>query len=183
MPLGGALLRPDERFLGKYRGIVTDNADPRGLGRLRAQVPEVLAEVESGWALPCVPYAGDGVGLWAIPPPGTGVWVEFEAGDPSRPVWTGCWWGDGQAPGDAVAKAVLKTPKGHVVRIDDDAGTLELELAGGSRIALAADGITLESNGAKVVLDAKGVELSTSAKRLLVGTASVSLNDGAMEVT
>ena len=56
--------------------------------------------VESGWALPALPYAGDGEGAWTIPPVGAGVWIEFEAGDVSRPIWTGCWWGSDQRPAD-----------------------------------------------------------------------------------
>ena len=92
------------RFYGKYRGLVVDNNDPQQLGRLKAQVPEVLGEVNSGWALPCVPYAGDGSGQYTVPERGTGVWIEFEAGDPSRPIWSGCWWADGQLPADKGGK-------------------------------------------------------------------------------
>ena len=49
---------PTTGFFGKYRGIVTDNDDPKNLGRLKARVPEILQDVETGWALPCAPYAG-----------------------------------------------------------------------------------------------------------------------------
>src|SRR5439155_7079149 len=80
---------------GKYRGLVTDNQDPNNLGRIRAKVPEVLQDVESGCALPNLPYSGNGSGLFRVPVPGAGVWIEFEAGDVSRPIWTGCWWSDG----------------------------------------------------------------------------------------
>ena len=64
------------RHYGKYRGQVSDNADPEGLGRLRVVVPALLNEA-AVWAMPCVPYAGDGVGLFAMPPIGSAVWVEF----------------------------------------------------------------------------------------------------------
>ena len=77
------------RFFGKYRGVVTDNDDPEQLGRIRARVPEVLAGVESPWALPCVPYAGPNQGQYMIPPVDAGVWIEFEGGHPSRPIWAG----------------------------------------------------------------------------------------------
>lgn len=48
---------------GKYRGVVTNNIDPHGLGRLQATVPSVMGGAALVWALPCVPFAGDGVAL------------------------------------------------------------------------------------------------------------------------
>src|SRR4051812_18838318 len=92
--------RDTATHFGKYRGTVRDNTDPRKQGRIKVQVPEILGEVDSGWALPCVPYAGDKTGAYHVPPVGAGVWVEFEAGDVSRPIWTGCWWSNGKVPTD-----------------------------------------------------------------------------------
>src|SRR5262245_36814850 len=80
-------------FYGKYRGTVTDNQDPLMLGRIKAKVPDVLGDLESGWALPCLPFGGDKTGLFALPKVGARVWYEFEQGDPDRPIWSGCWWG------------------------------------------------------------------------------------------
>src|SRR5690606_19991990 len=96
-PLGDLLDFVASHFFGKYRGLVVDNADPTDRGRLQVKVPAVLGD-EAVWALPCVPYAGAGVGFYALPEAGTAIWVEFEAGDPSFPVWTGCFWGDGELP-------------------------------------------------------------------------------------
>ena len=79
----------ENKYYGKYRGIVTDNQDPNNLSRIKVKVPDVLGDVESGWALPCSPYTGNGTGMFTVPEPDTGVWVEFEAGDPSYPVWMG----------------------------------------------------------------------------------------------
>jgi hypothetical protein len=90
--------RQTDRFYGKYRGLVVVNADPLNQGRLKAVVPEVLGLETSNWALPCSPYAGPLSGLFAVPQFGAGVWIEFEAGDASRPVWSGCWWGAAQIP-------------------------------------------------------------------------------------
>ena len=39
------------------------------------------------------------MGLYAIPEPESGVWVEFEGGDPSFPIWTGCFWADAAVGG------------------------------------------------------------------------------------
>ena len=87
-----------ERVYGKFAGTVMNNMDPLSLGRLQAFVPEVLGEVPTGWAKPCVPYAGPTSGFFSVPPVSAGVWIEFEAGDVSRPIWSGCYWGAGELP-------------------------------------------------------------------------------------
>ena len=86
------------RFYGKFAGTVTNNMDPQMQGRLQAFVPELLGEVPTGWAKPCTPYAGPTSGFFSVPPVGAGVWIEFEAGDVSRPIWAGCFWGTGELP-------------------------------------------------------------------------------------
>ena len=35
------------RYYGKYRGVVVDNIDPLQIGRILAQVPDVLGETVS----------------------------------------------------------------------------------------------------------------------------------------
>ncbi|HVR07642.1 MAG TPA: phage baseplate assembly protein V [Thermoanaerobaculia bacterium] len=85
------------RFLGKYRGTVLDNVDPLALGRILAEVPAVPGMLVN-WANPCIPYAGPAVGFFALPPIGANVWIEFEAGDPSFPIWCGCFWEELEIP-------------------------------------------------------------------------------------
>ena len=85
------------RFYGKYRGKVRVNRDPLFMGRILAEVPLVPAAT-GNWALPCTPYGGLGVGFLAMPPIDADVWIEFEAGDPNFPIWTGCFWTVGTTP-------------------------------------------------------------------------------------
>lgn len=85
------------QMFGKYRGSVVDTDDPQRIGRIRADVPAV-GSAELGWALPCLPGAGPGCGLFLIPPVGANVWIEFEAGDVSFPIWSGGFWAPGEAP-------------------------------------------------------------------------------------
>ncbi|CAN7553306.1 phage baseplate assembly protein V [Mesorhizobium sp. LjNodule214] len=86
------------RVYGKFAGTVMNNMDPLFQGRLQAFVPEILGEIPTGWAKPCTPYAGPTSGFFSVPPIGAGVWIEFEAGDVSRPIWAGCFWGAGELP-------------------------------------------------------------------------------------
>ena len=85
--------RLDHRYFGKYRGYVHEVDDPLRLGRIRAIVPRLMGEVPTGWAMPCTPYAGPDQGLFTVPDLAAGVWIEFEGGDLSRPIWSGMWWG------------------------------------------------------------------------------------------
>jgi hypothetical protein len=87
---------PNKTYLGKFRGTVFQNVDPEQRGRLQALVPDVLGVIPSSWAEPCVPLAGPTgppMGVYLVPPIGAGVWVEFEHGDPDKPIWVGCRWG------------------------------------------------------------------------------------------
>ena len=120
------------QFYGKYRGIVSKNQDPKNMGRIKATVPEILHDVETGWALPCVPYTGAGTGTYAVPEVDAGVWIEFEAGDVSRPIWSGCWWGEQKVPVDNAGKMatpsmkIIHSEKGLMVCLDDDGQTISV---------------------------------------------------------
>jgi uncharacterized protein involved in type VI secretion and phage assembly len=168
-------------FFGIYRGTVTDNADPSNLGRLRVQVPSVLGDVEA-WAMPCVPYAGDGVGFYCLPEVGTGIWVEFEAGDPSFPVWTGCFWGDNELPDSGGAPIKIWKTQKVTLRIDDDADELKLETTAGSKVTMADD-IQIERGSAKQTVSTSGVTSELSSGKVEVTSASVKVNNGAWEVS
>lgn len=157
-------------FYGKFRGVVTDNSDPLFLGRVRARVQDVLGGKEIGWALPSLPYAGKGVGLFLIPPVDASVWIEFEHGDPDYPIWTGCFWSQGELPATpAVAEMkVLKT----------DAGTITINDLPG------VGGITIETSaGMKIVINMQGIEINDGIGGSIKLTGpQVSVNDGALEV-
>jgi hypothetical protein len=73
------------RFYGVYRGVVYQNSDPQGKGRLRLKIPQVLADQVTDWAWP---VETPGVET-QTPLPGQGVWVMFEGGDLSYPIWIG----------------------------------------------------------------------------------------------
>ena len=100
-----------EKFYGKYRGLVMNNIDPMQMGRLMVQVPDVTGLMPSTWAMPCVPVAGVQNGMFALPMVGSGVWVEYEQGDPDHPIWVGCFWG---SAAEVPALARLTPPAGRM---------------------------------------------------------------------
>lgn len=82
------------RYYGKYRGLIVDNKDPELLGRVKLRVPQVAGDnIMQYWAHPSGQPAGDDFGDFMIPPEGSPVWVTFENGDPSFPVYEGGHWG------------------------------------------------------------------------------------------
>ncbi len=164
------------RFYGKYRGVVTDVNDPENMGRLRASVPEVLGDVESPWCLPCAPYAGDGTGVYTVPPVGAGVWIEFEAGDPARPIWTGCWWGRNQLPENEQgtearpAIKIIRTESGTLLTMDDDNQVISLSDADGNnilKIEVTQGKITVQGQ-VKAVVEGPLIELAENATHPVV---------------
>ena len=153
------------RFYGKYRGTVAEVDQPTL--RIKAKVPAVLGEQTSGWCVPCVPYAGNGVGIAFLPEVGAGVWVEFEAGDVSYPIWTGCYWRAGEQPEDAKpnVKTIITAAQQKIV-LDGDAGRITISDSHHNTVTMDSNGITLDRGGKVTITD-----------------SNVSVNDGALEVT
>jgi uncharacterized protein involved in type VI secretion and phage assembly len=162
-------------FYGKYRGVVTDVSDPLMTGRIKARVPDVLGSQESGWALPCAPFGGSGVGFFALPTVGAGVWIEFEHGDPDYPIWAGCWWGSAaEVPPLLLAppykKLMIVTEGGQTVTLDDTPGVggITLETSGGQKLVLGATGVEIDNGmGAKITLTGPQVSLNNGALDIL----------------
>jgi uncharacterized protein involved in type VI secretion and phage assembly len=156
-----------EKQYGKFRGVVVDNADPENQGRIKAQVPDALHDVPTGWAYPAAPYAGPGVGVWTIPPKGASVWIEFERGEIAYPIWSGCWWGGEQRPADSDGvKAVpslkiIRSEQGLMVSLDDEGQTISLSDADGQNFLeiKVQEGTVTVTGSAKVVVQAPQIEL------------------------
>jgi len=163
------------QFFGKYRGIVSDIQDPMMMGRIRAKVPDVTGDQESGWAMPCAPFGGSATGFFALPVVGAGVWIEFEHGDPDYPVWSGCWWGSAaEIPPILLAppykKVMIQTEGGHSIVLDDTPGIggITLKTSGGQKIALTATGIEIDNGmGASIKLTGPQVSVNSGALEVI----------------
>jgi uncharacterized protein involved in type VI secretion and phage assembly len=168
------------RYFGKYRGKVVDNVDATRKGRLKVHVPAVLGGLHV-WAMPCVPYAGDGVGFLSIPAVDAGVWVEFEGGDPSFPIWVGCFWADGEAPEQANPDVKTWKSEQLVVRLDDANAELEIAADDGASIAITTEAVTAAGD-TKHTVSPSGVAGEAGAQKTELTAASFSVNSGALEV-
>src|SRR5450755_1206254 len=114
------------RFFGKYRGTVRENEDPLLQGRLLVSVPDVLGLFSSSWALPCMPMAGPEMGVFTRPIIGATVWVEFEQGDPDRPIWVGGFWAPGEMSVIADAATAMTPPPLPTITITTATGGLSI---------------------------------------------------------
>jgi hypothetical protein len=173
---------PNKTYYGKYRGTVLQNVDPEQRGRLQLTIPDVLGAIPSSWAEPCVPLAGPTgppMGVYMVPPIGTGVWVEFEHGDPDHPIWVGCRWG-AQSNVPTMAKAgnpadpniIIQSLLQHSIMISDMPPTP------------ATGGIILKSaTNAMIVVNDSGIYIDNGkgASIMLVGP-NVTINKGALAV-
>ena len=166
------------KYYGKYRGVVLNNVDPMQMGRLMIEVPDVTGLAPSSWAMPCVPIAGIQNGMVALPIIGSGVWVEFEQGDPDYPIWTGCFWGTAaEIPAlaltvpPAVPGITFQTPLQNGITINDVPGP--------------TGGIMLKSaTGAAIIVNDTGIYIQNGKGASIVMTGpTVTINNGALVIT
>jgi hypothetical protein len=170
-------MNESHKYYGKYRATVFNNIDPEQRGRIQAIVPDVSGLVPTSWAMPCVPIAGKQSGVYVVPQIGSGVWIEFEQGDPDYPIWTGCFWGIAtEVPTLALAgnpvspSIVLQTGLQNSIVISDLPGP--------------TGGIMLKSpTGASIIVNDTGIYIQNGkgASLTLIGPA-VNINNGAINV-
>ena len=159
---------------GKYRGTVTNNLDPMQMGRIQAIVPDVLNNLPTNWAMPCVPIAGNQMGSYFVPHIGASVWIEFEQGDPDYPIWVGGFWSNSsEVPLSAKTglpdspNIVLQTAGLNSIVISDlpsSNGGIILKSASGASIIVNDTGIYVQNGkGASVILDGPSVFINNDA--------------------
>jgi hypothetical protein len=170
-----------KRFHGKYRGTVVNNLDPEQRGRIQAMVPAVSNVMLSNWAMPCVPMAGKEQGVFMVPQVGAGVWIEYEGGDPDKPIWVGGYWGSvAEVPKLALAPPPI--PPGQNIVIQS---TLQnMVIISDAAPTPVTGGIMLKSTtGAMIVVNDTGIYISNGkgAAITLIGP-TVTINNGALVV-
>lgn len=172
------------QFWGKYRGTVINNIDPENRGRLQLTVPDVTGLIPSTWAECCAPFAGmtgAAAGFFAIPPIGAAVWVEFEQGDPNRPIWTGGRW-ESTADVPPLALAPPPIPPGQNVVLQTTLQNM-LAISDGAPTPLTGGIVLKSATGAMIVVNDSGIYINNGkgAVITMIGP-TVTINNGALVV-
>lgn len=127
------------RFYSIYRGMVMDNNDPNHMNSLQVAIPEIQGGIIV-WALPFGQHGGLKTGFkYLAPEIGDTVYIMFEYGNPSKPLWTYHGFGLEQIPEelDDPNKMGIITPNGNLIILDETSGELTIFTEGN---------ITIKSN-------------------------------------
>lgn len=172
-----------KRYYGRYKGTVVSNLDPDKMGRLLVQVPDVMGLDPCIWAESASPLAGQGMGMYFVPPPDAGVWVEFQQGDTDFAMWTGCWRGAAtdaptiaQAGNPTTPPIVLGTTTQNNIVVCD--GAVPPMVSGGIMLQVGVTTIILGKDGIQI----KAPKLEIQAAQIDI-TGHVTINSGALEIT
>jgi phage protein D len=178
-----SLLRGENRSehaTGVVIGIVTDNRDPEGWGRVKVKYPWLSADHASDWARVIAIGGGPERGIEFLPEVNDEVLVAFEMGDVHHPYVIGGLWNGKDAPpkkSDSVVNSgrveqrVIRSRTGHTMVFDDSDGKSSITIADkdGSKVVL-------DTAGGKVLIEAKGnLTLKAGGKIEIKGT-TIDLN-------
>jgi phage baseplate assembly protein V len=181
------------RFYGLTVGIVTNNQDPDGLGRVKVKFPWLSDQDESHWARVATLMAGNERGLYFLPEVDDEVLVAFEHGVVEFPYVLGALWNGQDVPPESNDdgennRRTIKSRSGHVIRLDDTDGEEKIEIIDGSgnnsividtaenTVTITADAdITIQSNSGKLSLSGNGVEITSQAEIKIEASADADL--------
>src|SRR5713101_3452687 len=188
-----------DRFYGVVVGVVTNNQDPENLHRVKVRFPWLSndVDVESHWARVASPMAGNGRGAYFLPEVDDEVLVAFEHGSVNHPYVLGCLWNGKDTPPESNANGennyrTIKSRSGHVVRLNDAAGSETIEIIDKSEknkivINTAENSITIEAKSdikiksamGKLTMEANGIEIKSNAGVTVQATLSMDLKANA----
>jgi uncharacterized protein involved in type VI secretion and phage assembly len=154
------------RINGVVIGIVTNNKDDEGLGRVKVRFPWLSDTDDSFWARIATPMAGNNRGAYFLPELDDEVLVAFEHGDVRFPYIIGSLWNGKDKPPASNTDGknslrLIQSRSGHVIKLNDEDGkeTVEIIDASGKNsivIDTAHNTITITAAGDIVLAAAQG---------------------------
>ena len=181
------------RIYGVVVGVVTNNEDPEGLGRVKVKLPWLSDEDESDWSRIATPMAGKERGIYFLPEIDDEVLVAFEHGDVRFPYIIGSLWNGQDSPPATNEDGqnnlrVIKSRSGHVIRLNDQEGNETIEIidkteknsividTATNSIAITTNGdITLSASQGKIKLEAQNIEIKSSADTKVEASAGMDM--------
>ncbi len=160
-------------------GLVTDNRDPKKLGRVKVKFPILSDSDTSDWAPVIMLGAGKNRGWFFIPEIDDEVLCLFEHGDLERPLIVGALWNGKDTPPDTNPggnpRRVIKSREGSRIIFDDDQMKIIIEDGTGK------GRITFDSNANKITIEAMQGDVCFQAPggEMKIISASANLKAGA----
>lgn len=201
-----------QRIYGVVVGLVTDNQDPEGLGRVRLRFPWRDDEDQSFWARIATTMAGKDRGSWFLPEVDDEVLVAFDHGDFHHPYVIGALWNGQDTPPQTnsdgqnnlrqiksragheltfddtqgAEKVVLKTKAGHVITLDDAAGNEKIEIkdkTGSNKIVIDSMQNSISLESAlQLKIKSTQIEISADAMLTLKAGAALTLQGAIVKI-
>ncbi len=187
----------DPKINGVVIGIVTNNKDPEGLGRIRVKFPWLSDEDESNWARVASLMAGKDRGIFILPEIDDEVLVVFEHGNINMPYVIGSLWNGKDLPPGTNSDGkndirMIKSRSGHVIRIDDTDGNEKIEIVDkteknmitidtkDNKISIMSNkDIEMSAPNGKITIDAMNIEIKSSAATKIEATAEMDVKASA----
>jgi phage protein D len=147
--------------VGLVIGLVTDNDDPDGLGRVKVKFPWLSDKDASDWARVIMPGGGPERGLEFLPEVNDEVLVGFEHGNMNYPfVLGGLWNGQLKPPissktlvkSGKVEQRVIRSRTGHIITLDDSDNAPYIEIVDNTK----KNTIKLDSKNNKLTVHLEG---------------------------
>jgi uncharacterized protein involved in type VI secretion and phage assembly len=158
-------------------GLVTNNNDPDGLGRVKVKFPTLGDSLESWWARIASPSAGKDRGLLMMPIVGDEVLVAFEHGDTRRPYVLGSLWNGQAQPNNLVQKDgsfVLQSDKQIQMKAKQP-----ISVKGDKELTIETTGKIVQKTSNKLELEASS-DLNAKAMKVAINANSdITLNANA----
>lgn len=182
---------------GVVIGIVTNNKDPDGMGRVKLKFPWRDSSDESYWARVVTLMAGKEMGTFFLPEVNDEVLVVFEHGDIEHPYVIGSLWNGKEKPPELNSDGknnirMIKSRSGHIIRFDDKNGNEKIEIIDKSEknsividtkencITIMSDkDITISAPNGKLAIEAKDIEIKSSSSTKIEAAAGMDLKASA----
>lgn len=180
------------RHHGLAVGIVTDNNDPEGQGRVKVMYPWLSDTDSSFWARVAAPGAGSERGIEYLPEINDEVLIGFEFGDIDYPyVIGGLWNGKDDPPkpssdivkGGKVQQRIIRSRTGHTIILDDTDGAGKITIKDSSdnliEIDSAANSLTIDIKGAGDLKIQGNLTIDVTGKLQISGRAGIQIESPA----